>query len=325
MNLLYIDANIYLRFYDTNHAEFKKLLKSISELSTKIFFTSQFGYEIDRNKLNVFKQSISNYLKQAALSQTSLPEHLDEADSPKLRDWNKNRKDIEKSVSDSNKLLIEIFNDIMTNISKSQDTVSKALVALYANSYVYSEGDINRARLRKEIGNPPGKNNDPLGDQFSWELLLNIIPHVDKLWIISKDKDYLSEHGKKLHLNPVLYKDLIKLNDKIEIKVFNTLADGLRDFDKVEKIQAIPTDDELNKISKSEILEPTTTTTTTIRPINNYINDFIPPNKPNLCPYGKSENSFLDGAYLRSRYGGLTFQYICKICGFHYDTGDFFD
>jgi hypothetical protein len=249
---------------------------------------------------------------------------LDDGKSSKISDWNKQRKELEKSTKESNNALATILNDIMSKISMSQDNVSKALSGLYKNSYFYSETDIARARLRKELGNPPGKSQDPLGDQFSWELLLNVLPKVDKLWIVSNDMDYFTENNKTLHLNPVLYNDVKRCNEKTEVKTFNTLSDALRDFDKIEKIQSIPSEEELNEISKTEeqILSSSTTTTTTV---NYFGSSFPQTSKPTICPGCRAENSFNNGAYLRSQYGGLTLQFVCMSCGFHYDTGDFFD
>lgn len=322
MNILYIDANIYLGFYNSNRPDYKKLLGSVIELTDKIFLTEQLGYEIDRNKLNVFRLSIDNYIKQTSLSKTLLPEHLDEDSSPKLSDWNKERKSIEETITASNKSLTEILNEVLHDISISQDKVSKSLFSIYEKAVKPSSEDINRARLRKEIGNPPGKRADPLGDQLSWEQLLNIVPQIKRLWIVSTDKDYFTEHGKVLYLNPVLYNDLMKLNSGLEIKTFNILSEALRDFDKQEKIKSIPTNDELDLISKTEAHDLTSVTGSTASFI--YSNS-LNPSKPTLCPNCYSTNSFLDGAYLRSQYGGLTLQYICKNCGIHIDTGDFFD
>jgi hypothetical protein len=49
------------------------------------------------------------------------------------------------------------------------------------------------------------------------------------------------------------------------------------------------------------------------------------PVAPSHCPNCKAEGAFNEGAYLRSRYGGLTLQYVCMECGYHHDTGEFFD
>ncbi|WP_431242557.1 PIN domain-containing protein [Flavobacterium sp. P21] len=157
MNILYIDANIFLGFYNSNKPEFKKLLNSVIEVKTKIFFTEQFKNEIDRNKLNVFKQSIDNYIKQIAITDIALPEHLDQETSSKLKYWNTSRKKLEQQIKDSNNELMKILNETLSNVSSSEDNVSRALSSLYLRSIQPSTDDLIRARYRKEIGNPPGK------------------------------------------------------------------------------------------------------------------------------------------------------------------------
>lgn len=254
-NILYIDANIYLGFYNSNISEFKKLLSTIQELSDKIFFTQQFAYEIDRNKLNVFRQSIENYIKQASITKTFLPEHLHEGNLSKLKVWNNERKKLEKSITESNSELVKILSEILQNISISKDNVSNALLTLYEKSKKPSSDEIRNAQLRKELGNPPGKRMDPLGDQLSWEMLLSNIPKVNSIWIISKDSDYYTEYNNTLYLNSFLANDLRSLNPKIEIKVFNKLAEALKEYNKLEKIVSIPTNDELDIIAINENFE----------------------------------------------------------------------
>lgn len=252
MNILYIDANIFLGFYNSNKPEFKKLIDSVIEVKDKIFFTEQIKYEIDRNKLNVFKISLDNYIKQVSITETILPEHLDKDNSSKLIDWNSSRKKLEKLVKDSNLELFQILNDTLQNVSSSKDDVSKAFSLLYNSAIKPTFEDLSKARFRKEIGNPPGKKNDPLGDQLSWEMLLNIAPKIKTIWIVSKDQDYYTENNKFLYLNPVLKNDLIQLNPNIHIKVFNKLSEALRDFNNEELIISIPSKDDLDRISISE-------------------------------------------------------------------------
>ena len=55
-----------------------------------------------------------------------------------------------------------------------------------------NSGSYSRARIRKELGNPPGKVNDPLGDQLNWTQVLENIEKVSALWIVSADNDSVS-------------------------------------------------------------------------------------------------------------------------------------
>ena len=326
MNIIYIDANIYLGFYNSNRPEYKKLLNSIIELSDKIIFTQQIANEIDRNKLNIFRQSMENYTRQVSMTSTKLPEHLDEVGTAKLADWNKQRRELETHIEKLNKDLPSILNEILNDIALSKDKISQDLNVIYAKAMQPTEEEYRKAQLRKEIGNPPGKRADPLGDQLSWEQLLSVVPGAKSLWIISTDRDYFTEHKNTIYLNPILYKDLFAINPEIIIKPYNVLSEALRDYNtEEEKINSIPQKEELDQISKIESLDLSGTTsgaTSSYIPLSTF---FSPSPKPNFCPKCSAIDSFNDGAYLRSQYGGLTLQYVCKNCGFDADTADYFD
>lgn len=137
----------------------------------------------------------------------------------------------------------------------------------------------------------------------------------------TNDMDYFTEYNNELFLNPVLYKDLYKANPDLEIMSYNILSEALRDFDKQEKIQSIPTKEELDVISKAEVKELATTSKP--RVFVSYQLD-----SPRSLLYALivvlKILSQMAGT-LRSQYGGLTLQYVCTNCGFHFDTGEFFD
>lgn len=315
MNLIFIDTNIYIGFYNSNKPEYKKLIDSVIEIKDSIFITEQISFEIDRNKLNVFKNSFENYIKQVAPTSTKLPEHLDEDSSAKLSIWNKKRREIETDIKKSTKDLKQIFDELIQDIALSKDKVSTKLAPLYNKAVKPSKEEIEKGRWRREIGNPPGKRADPLGDQLSWEQLLKHVSEVKKLWIVSTDRDYYTEHNKKIYLNPVLYNDLISINPNIKINLHNTLSGALGEFSKEIKINSIPEQEELDKIIQIET--------------GDIVRHFSPkeffPSKPQTCPKCQSKDSFIDGGYKPSQYGGLTLQYICKECRYHYDTGFFFE
>lgn len=316
MNLLFIDANIYLGLYNTNKPEFKRLLGSLIELKDNIFVTKQIVDEVNCNKLNIFRQSIDNYIRQANLIPTLLPEHLDGEDSKSFSDWNKSRKKLEMLIAGSNKDLHSILNEVLLGISLSSDNISKSLHEIFSTAHVPGTHEMMKARHRKEIGNPPGKPDDPLGDQLSWEMLLNSLEKVTSLYIVSTDRDYFSEHKETLYLNPLLVEDIIHNNKSIEIKLFNKLSEALRDYNKQNQIKALPNNEELNIISEkeSESLK-----------FSEYDKNLNIPNRPQKCPKCFESDSFSQGSYLRSQYGGLTLQYICQNCSFHFDTGESFD
>jgi len=254
MNLLYIDANIYLEFYKSNNPEYKKLLNSIVELKDKIFITEQFVFEIERNQLKIYKDSLKGYTEQSILERKQLPLHLDDLET-KISDWNRQRTKLRKAVEDSNKDMDLILEEMFKQIAKSEDIISIKLKEVFDTKKPPTSDVLQKARYRKEIGNPPGKSKDTLGDQLSWEMLLEEIYKVSRIWFVTRDGDYFVKFEKEIHLHNLLYQEIKTRNPNIEIKVFNTLSDALQDFNKVEKVKALPSKDELKEISLKENME----------------------------------------------------------------------
>lgn len=249
--LIYIDANIFLRFYDSNAKEFKKLLRTLLEIKEDIFITNQIVNEIDRNKLDVCLQSINGYNKLFSLGNITLPEHLDEN---KFALWNKETKKIHADFKKQRAELKKITSAILNDISHSSDEVSLGFTPIFNLSKEANIDIISKARYRKEIGNPPGKFNDPLGDQISWEQLLENLREIDSLFIVTNDQDYLTEYENSYYLNPFLTQELLEIRPKLKIRIFKKLSEALKAFNDPfgNKIKSLPTDKILTTISEEE-------------------------------------------------------------------------
>ncbi|HET7001924.1 MAG TPA: PIN-like domain-containing protein, partial [Puia sp.] len=118
MNIIFIDANIYLRFYDSNKVYFKELLDKLLEIKDSIFLTRQIANEVERNKLNVFSNSISNYKKNLELKNVALPQHFtDESNKFDIVKWNNARKEIEEKNVGLTKEIEEFFIENNKKIS----------------------------------------------------------------------------------------------------------------------------------------------------------------------------------------------------------------
>lgn len=228
--LLFIDSNIYLRFYDSNQANFKQLLKSLIQLKDKIFITRQIVDEVMRNKSLIFGQTFSNYLKQSSqgLNVLQLPEHLDGKKNEKIKEWNKKRKKIKNQNEALIKELQAIYRSTFLQIVSSTDEVSIGLNEVFKFATSETDEELDKAFKRKKIGNPPGKNGDSVGDQINWEQLLNKVADVQKLIIVSNDYDYFIEIEDELLLNPLLKRELMTANPLLEISCFNKLSNGLK-------------------------------------------------------------------------------------------------
>ena len=115
---------------------------------------------------------------------------------------------------------------------------------------------MRRAKERKLFGNPPGKNNDPLGDQVSWEQILTKCKNKPSVWIITKDSDYATKYESKMFLNALLYDELTLLYQRQpEVFCFDNIADGLKHFSETTSVKAekLPTPTETEQIRRSRI------------------------------------------------------------------------
>lgn len=113
------------------------------------------------------------------------------------------------------------------------------------------ESEIERARQRKELGNPPGKKADPLGDQITWEQILIEAQTKKSIWIITRDTDFATNHSGKMFLNTALHKELSN-QDSIEVFCFNDTIEGIKHFIETTKVRAehLPTPDEQELIKE---------------------------------------------------------------------------
>ena len=253
-NIVFVDANIFLRFYDSNKPEFKNLLDSLLEIKEHIFINLQIANEVSRNKLEVAHCSLQNYLKSANLTRVSLPKHFD-TETLQIQNWNQKSKDLYDEQDRIRKEFRNIIHETLNNIMLSQDKLSIVLEQLFENALVASESELQLARNRKELGNPPGKPNDPLGDQVTWEQFLKYSINAESIWIITNDNDYITNFEDKIYLNSFLYRELISINKNFNIFCFNSLSNGLkhfREFSK-EKIKSLPSNEDLEAISKEEL------------------------------------------------------------------------
>src|SRR6516162_3554325 len=74
--------------------------------------------------------------------------------------------------------------DLLEQISRSEDEVSKALAILFQRPVEANEQELAAARLRRERGGAPGKKNDPLGDQINCEQIVRKVQGCQRLWVI---------------------------------------------------------------------------------------------------------------------------------------------
>lgn len=256
--MIFIDANQYLDLYLMGSRNGKKLLAMVEEQRDYIFVTNQVVDEVHRNKVGIVRGFLvgrCNKLEQLKQDDMAVLDLLlSDTDSTGRDMLERFRESVGKS-GEANEKFRNLAHRLLQQVSQSEDGVSKALRVIFAQPKSPSKDELKRARLRKELGNPPGKKTEPLGDQLTWEQILSQCQENSRLWIITKDKDYATKYGGKMFLNAALYRDLArKYRAAPEVFCFDKFAGGLEHFVETTRVKAekLPTRDETQQINKEQ-------------------------------------------------------------------------
>jgi len=251
-SLLFIDANKYLDLYRTDKG--KKLLAPLGEQVDYIFVTQQVFSEVQRNKILVAAEFLKQKSKELKLQTFNLPDHLSSTSVDHRKDILQQMSEIAQNIRNVNANVDALGLGIMEQISRSEDEVSKALFPIFAKAVPHSSEELQRARDRRELGNPPGKVTNPIGDQLTWEQILTHFRGKKRLWIISRDGDYGTVYGGKGFLNHFLYDELCSIASEPEVYLFEDMVEGIKHFVDTTGVKAEKrlTPEEVEEIEKEE-------------------------------------------------------------------------
>lgn len=182
---LFIDTNILLSFYHLTSddlEELNKLTVLLRQGKVKLWFPAQVVDEFWRNRENKIAEALKGLREQKlSLQFPALCKDYEEYDE--LR---QHQKEYERKHAN---LIDKITQDVEARRLKA-DTIIKQLF-IKSESIATDEDVVRRARLRLDVGNPPGKNGS-LGDAINWEALLAKVPIEEQLYFVTDDKDYYS-------------------------------------------------------------------------------------------------------------------------------------
>jgi hypothetical protein len=181
---VFIDANKMLTFYDlsaSDLAELEKLIALVKGGTIVLHLPDQVVNEVRRNRGKVLAQ-LRKVLSDARL-QAPLPKSSDQF--PETGDLRESLKEAQKKHSD----LISAFDKAAASRTLAAD---KHLEVLFkAGAHVDTGPVVEKARLRHERGQPPGKGSH-IGDELNWESLVHAVPAEMDLHIVSDDNDFYS-------------------------------------------------------------------------------------------------------------------------------------
>jgi predicted nucleic acid-binding protein len=182
---LFIDTNVFLSFYHLTSddlEELRKLTVLIEKGKITLFLPEQIVDEFRRNREIKIADAIKR-LKDQKLNLQFPQLCKDYEEYPKLREL---QKEYEKHHAD---LLKRIAEDVDNNSLKADEIIDG--LCEKALSIETTDELVSKARLRMDIGNPPGKNGS-LGDAINWEALLDNVPDEEDLFLVADDRDYFS-------------------------------------------------------------------------------------------------------------------------------------
>jgi predicted nucleic acid-binding protein len=187
---LFIDTNIYLKFYHFTSDELEelnKLIVLIDEGEIELLLPKQVINEFRRNREVKIADALKK-LKEERLNKT-FPVFCKEY--KKFQIMNKAISDYENSKK---ALISQLELAIETYKLKADITIDEIFdKAIFVD---ITDELIERAKLRFDLGNPPGKNNS-YGDALNWESLLIEVNYEEDLFFLSDDKDYFSQIDNK--------------------------------------------------------------------------------------------------------------------------------
>ncbi len=182
---LFIDTNIFLSFYHLTGEdleELKKLSALIEKDKVQLLLPTQVIIEFERNRDGKIADAI-RHLRDQKLNFRFPQLSKEYAEYETLRGLQKN---YEKTHS---RLLEKIRKDVEAR-KLAADQLVKKLFQL-GKELETTQDHIAAARLRMDLGNPPGKKGS-LGDAINWEALLAADLDSDDLHFVTEDRDYFS-------------------------------------------------------------------------------------------------------------------------------------
>lgn len=182
---LFIDTNVFLSFYHLTGddlEELRKLTILLEKGDLTLYLPTQVVDEFWRNRENKISAALKSLKGQKLnLQFPALCKDYDEY--PKLREIQR------QYENEHSALLNKITRDVVLNSLKAdkivEDLFDKAV------SIPLTDELLQRARLRMDTGNPPGKEGS-IGDAICWESLLKHVPNHENLYMVADDRDYFS-------------------------------------------------------------------------------------------------------------------------------------
>lgn len=182
---LFIDTNILLSFYHfarDDLEELRKLTALVRHGGVNLLLPEQVVSELRRNRANKIADALKRLRDQ----------HLGLQFPQLVRDYEE-YEGLRVAQQEYEKLHATLLDRLRNDAAQENlraDTIIQELFRA-TQTLPTSCSVLERARLRMDLGNPPGKKGS-LGDAVIWETLLEGVPNGEDLHFVSEDQDYYS-------------------------------------------------------------------------------------------------------------------------------------
>ena len=212
---VFIDTNILLNFYHFTGDDLDALnnvFASHEQGAANVYLTDQVCNEFKRNRESKIKDALRRFNEYKTAAQ--LPSFMRSYEEyTEIQELSKELKNKLKCISSK-------ANDDIKNKNLQAD---RLICEIFRHSAIIitSIEIYNSARMRMDIGNPPGKPGS-IGDAINWLVLLEAVPNEQEMHIISEDGDYYSALDEK-DINPFLEEEW-RDRKQSKVRVYRTLT-----------------------------------------------------------------------------------------------------
>lgn len=196
---LFIDTNIYLSFYHFTNDDLEELQKLVALVcggAVNLLLPEQVVNEFTRNRANKIADALKR-LREQRLSHGF----------PQLCKGYEEYENLVRALQQCEKSHARLLSRLTEDGAQGSLKADAIIQELFkvAKLPPTSSVVVDRARLRMDLGNPPGKKGS-LGDAVIWETLLEVVAKGEDLYLVCGDNDYFSPLGDDL-LDPYLLQE----------------------------------------------------------------------------------------------------------------------
>ena len=212
---LFVDANIFLSFYDFTSddlAELDKLCMLIDDKKLNLLLPQQVVDETRRNRDQTVGRSLKQFWTLRPIEYPSYIKHHEKYEM--MREHHK------ALAATHSKIVTDLRRRIDANELDADVMVSKLFDL--ATRIKTTPNIVACAKQRVALGNPPGKGQS-IRDAVNWESLLNHVPSGATLAVVSQDGDYASALD-KAKMNSFLRHEWTRVKATHEPYYYRTLS-----------------------------------------------------------------------------------------------------